>query len=328
MRGGVGCWPSLAGSRGSRPTVGEDAGARVGQSDPLVLLGLDSEAVARAQTSNGTEEELERRVTKNRRPWPSRASRSSSARSRCSRASRSVRAKGDVIAILGASGSGKSTFLRCINLLETPNAGPDRGRGRGDPPEARQAWRSLQPEDPRQLARIRSKLAMVFQGFNLWSHMTILENVIEAPVHVLKVPRKEAIERAEQLLQQGGHLPAPQRLSGAHLGRPAAARSDRARAGDGADRHAVRRADLGARPRTGRRGARRSCAISPTRAAPCSSSPTRWASPATSPARSFFCTKAGSRRRARRSRCSPAPPTERFKQFLSSFTQQERGAAA
>jgi ABC-type histidine transport system ATPase subunit len=116
----------------------------------------------------------------------------------------SVRArKGDVIAILGASGSGKSTFLRCINLLETPNAGRISVGGEEIAlTPGRQG--SLQAKDPRQLARIRSKLAMVFQSFNLWSHMTILENIIEAPIHVLKVPRKQAIERAELLLHKVG----------------------------------------------------------------------------------------------------------------------------
>src|SRR6476659_6965151 len=115
-------------------------------------------------------------------------------------------AKGDVIAILGASGSGKSTFLRCINLLETPNQG--RIVVSGEEIRLKPGKHgSLQPEDPKQLARIRSKLAMVFQGFNLWSHLTILENVIEAPVHVLKVPRKDAIERAEQLLNKVGIYP-------------------------------------------------------------------------------------------------------------------------
>jgi octopine/nopaline transport system ATP-binding protein len=112
-------------------------------------------------------------------------------------------AKGDVIAILGASGSGKSTFLRCINLLETPNQG--RIIVAGEELRLRPGRHgSLEPEDRRQVQRIRAKLAMVFQSFNLWSHMTILDNIIEAPVHVLKVPRRTAIEQAEQLLAKVG----------------------------------------------------------------------------------------------------------------------------
>ena len=116
----------------------------------------------------------------------------------------SVTAKeGDVIAMLGASGSGKSTFLRCINLLETPDAGTVTVGGetiemikdrRGKPV----------PADRRQVERIRTRLSMVFQSFNLWSHLTVLENVIEAPVHVLKVPKGEAIDRAEELLHKVG----------------------------------------------------------------------------------------------------------------------------
>src|SRR5690606_40696080 len=76
---------------------------------------------------------------------------------------------------------------------------------RGDPlgsPENRRGGRI--PADNRQVELIRAKLSMVFQSFNLWSHMTVLENIIEAPVHVLKVPRKEAIERAEAYLQKVG----------------------------------------------------------------------------------------------------------------------------
>ncbi|MEK0083451.1 ABC transporter ATP-binding protein [Benzoatithermus flavus] len=112
-------------------------------------------------------------------------------------------AKGDVIAILGASGSGKSTFLRCLNLLEMPNQG--RIVVSGEEISLKPGRHgTLEPEDRRQVQRIRAKLAMVFQSFNLWSHMTILENVIEAPIHVLKVPRKEAIERAEALLRKVG----------------------------------------------------------------------------------------------------------------------------
>ena len=135
--------------------------------------------------------------------------------------------QGDVIAMLGASGSGKSTFLRCINLLETPNQGRIVLRGE----ELRlKAGRDglLHPEDPKQLQRVRSKLAMVFQQFNLWAHMTVLENVIEAPVHVLKVPRKEAIEKAEMLLDKVGLLARkdyyPIHLSGGQQQRVAIAR--------------------------------------------------------------------------------------------------------
>ncbi len=111
--------------------------------------------------------------------------------------------KGDVISMIGSSGSGKSTFLRCINFLEMP----DRGRvivageeiltksGRGG---------HLRPVSNRQIERIRTGLGMVFQSFNLWAHMTVLENVIEAPVHVMGIKRAEAVEKAEALLQKVG----------------------------------------------------------------------------------------------------------------------------
>ena len=109
----------------------------------------------------------------------------------------------DVISILGASGSGKSTFLRCINLLEMPDAGEVYVRGelirttrdrRGAPVAC----------DRGQVDRIRTRLGMVFQQFNLWTHLTVLENVIEAPVHVLKVPKAQAIEHAGALLDKVG----------------------------------------------------------------------------------------------------------------------------
>ena len=136
--------------------------------------------------------------------------------------------KGDVIAILGASGSGKSTFLRCINLLETPNEGRIVVAGE-EIALAPGRHGSLQAKDPRQLARIRAKLAMVFQSFNLWSHMTILENIVEAPIHVLKVPRKEAVERAEQLLHKVGIFQRrdayPAHISGGQQQRAAIARA-------------------------------------------------------------------------------------------------------
>ncbi|PVA05352.1 ATP-binding cassette domain-containing protein [Thalassorhabdomicrobium marinisediminis] len=125
--------------------------------------------------------------------------------------------KGEVIAILGASGSGKSTFLRCINLLETPNA--------------REVWLSgemmrmtrnrrgeIVPQVLRQVEGMRARLAMVFQGFNLWSHMTVMENVMEGPLYVQGIAKAQAREKAEALLAKIGlsdradYYPAP--LSG------------------------------------------------------------------------------------------------------------------
>ena len=136
--------------------------------------------------------------------------------------------KGDVISILGASGSGKSTFLRCINLLETPSAG--KITVAGETIRMKQvATGGYVPEDIKQVERIRSKLGMVFQSFNLWSHMTVLENVIEAPVHVLGVPKAEAVARAEALLEKVGILERkdyyPAHISGGQQQRAAIARA-------------------------------------------------------------------------------------------------------
>src|SRR5215469_17484633 len=90
---------------------------------------------------------------------------------------------GDVISIIGASGSGKSTFLRCINFLERPNAGQIIVDGEAVKTKTDRAG-NLEVADHKQLQRVRTKLAMVFQHFNLWSHMTAIENVMEAPIHV------------------------------------------------------------------------------------------------------------------------------------------------
>jgi len=110
---------------------------------------------------------------------------------------------GDVISIIGSSGSGKSTFLRCINFLERPNAGEivvD-----GEPVRTKSdKMGNLEVADNKQLQRIRTKLSMVFQHFNLWSHMTALENVMEAPVHVLGMSKKDAREKAEHYLAKVG----------------------------------------------------------------------------------------------------------------------------
>jgi octopine/nopaline transport system ATP-binding protein len=135
---------------------------------------------------------------------------------------------GDVISILGASGSGKSTFLRCINLLETPDDGVVTVAGETLEMRTRRDGRR-EAADRRQLERIRSELGMVFQSFNLWSHMTVLENLIEAPIHVQKRPRREAIEEAHALLDKVGigdkasHYPA--HLSGGQQQRAAIARA-------------------------------------------------------------------------------------------------------
>ncbi len=135
---------------------------------------------------------------------------------------------GDVISILGSSGSGKSTFLRCINYLETP----DRGRVllRGEEVRTKtMKTGGLVPADQRQLARLRARIGFVFQSFNLWPHLTVLENVVEAPIHVSKVSRKEAHERAEAMLHRVGlgdrmgHYPA--HLSGGQQQRAAIARA-------------------------------------------------------------------------------------------------------
>ncbi|WP_297774588.1 ATP-binding cassette domain-containing protein [uncultured Roseovarius sp.] len=107
--------------------------------------------------------------------------------------------KGDVVAIIGGSGSGKSTMLRCINFLETPSSGRIIVNGEEIAMRA-----DGSPADRRQIERIRTRLGMVFQAFNLWTHRTLLENVIEVPVHVLKTPKTEAIARARQLLDRVG----------------------------------------------------------------------------------------------------------------------------
>ena len=110
--------------------------------------------------------------------------------------------EGDVLSIIGASGSGKSTFLRCINLLEQPDRG-DISIG-GEAIAFKTHKGSLVPADMKQVERLRSKLGMVFQSFNLWQHMTVMQNVIEVPVQVLGATRAEASEKAEHFLNRVG----------------------------------------------------------------------------------------------------------------------------
>ncbi|WP_112830492.1 ATP-binding cassette domain-containing protein [Rhizobium cremeum] len=111
--------------------------------------------------------------------------------------------QGDVIAIIGGSGSGKSTFLRCINMLELPSAGSVTIHGETIAMK-KDGHGGLMPADRRQVQRIRSRLGMVFQNFNLWQHMTVLQNVIEVPVHVLGMRKDEAVAIAETLLRRVG----------------------------------------------------------------------------------------------------------------------------
>ncbi|MGJ3263872.1 MAG: ABC transporter ATP-binding protein [Salinarimonas sp.] len=135
--------------------------------------------------------------------------------------------EGDVISILGASGSGKSTMLRCINMLEIPDGGEVTIGG--ETIALKTTRRGVQPADGRQVDRIRSEVAMVFQSFNLWSHMTVLENVVEAPIHVQKRPRQESLDEGMALLEKVGiadkakHYPS--HLSGGQQQRAAIARA-------------------------------------------------------------------------------------------------------
>jgi octopine/nopaline transport system ATP-binding protein len=107
--------------------------------------------------------------------------------------------EGDVVAIIGGSGSGKSTMLRCINFLETPSSGRIAIGG-----EEVAMRPDGSPANRRQIEHLRRSLGMVFQQFNLWTHKTVLENLIEVPVHVLGVPRAEAVARAVKLLERVG----------------------------------------------------------------------------------------------------------------------------
>jgi ABC-type histidine transport system ATPase subunit len=135
---------------------------------------------------------------------------------------------GDVISLIGSSGSGKSTFLRCINLLETPDEGTVTLAGETLRMTRNRKGDSV-PADSRQVDRFRTRLGMVFQSFNLWTHMTILQNVMEAPVHVQKRPKQEARELASRFLEKVGIADKadqyPEQLSGGQQQRAAIARA-------------------------------------------------------------------------------------------------------
>ena len=135
---------------------------------------------------------------------------------------------GDVISIIGSSGSGKSTFLRCINLLETPDSGRIVVDGEEVVVQTDRNGR-LRGADPKQINRLRTQLGMVFQQFNLWSHMTVLQNVMEGPVQVLKRDKAEVEAEAMDTLAKVGiaekHGSYPSQLSGGQQQRVAIARA-------------------------------------------------------------------------------------------------------
>ena len=136
--------------------------------------------------------------------------------------------RGEVVVLIGASGSGKTTFIRCINLLEDIQGGRIRVNGRAMGYRERSDG-SLVRDSERNIARQRRDIGMVFQRFNLFPHMTALENIIEAPIQVLGTPRAEALEQARGLLARVGladkanHYPSM--LSGGQQQRVAIARA-------------------------------------------------------------------------------------------------------
>ena len=135
--------------------------------------------------------------------------------------------QGEVISLIGSSGSGKSTLLRCANLLENSQQGEIKfsgekikWKGSGD---------NRAPADPNQVRLMRTNLSMVFQQFNLWSHMTVLQNVVEAPVSVLGLAREKAEDNAHAYLNKVGigekWNAFPSELSGGQQQRAAIARA-------------------------------------------------------------------------------------------------------
>ncbi len=135
--------------------------------------------------------------------------------------------EGDVVALIGSSGSGKSTLLRCINMLEVPEEGTVKIAGEEIRLTGTGSHR--RPADEAQIRRIRSELGMVFQSFNLWSHMTVIDNVMEAPLRVQKRDKAEVHAEALEMLAKVGIADKadsyPSQLSGGQQQRAAIARA-------------------------------------------------------------------------------------------------------
>ncbi len=133
-------------------------------------------------------------------------------------------ARGETVCLLGPSGSGKSTLLRCINWLERPDSG--RVLLDGEPVGISNGGVVM---NDRELARVRTRIGMVFQHFALWPHLTVLQNVVEAPLHVQRRPADEVRAEAEALLRRVGLFDKkdvfPARLSGGQKQRVGIARA-------------------------------------------------------------------------------------------------------
>src|SRR6187551_3232881 len=153
-------------------------------------------------------------------------------------------AKGEVVVVCGPSGSGKSTLIKCVNGLEPFEEGTITVDG-------------ISVGDRKtNLPKLRARIGMVFQHFELFPHLSVMRNLSLAQVKVLGRDSKTADEKGRKLLERVG-LTSHGKIPRSTVRRPAAARRHRAGAGDGPDRHAVRRADLGARSGNDQRGARR-----------------------------------------------------------------------
>lgn len=136
--------------------------------------------------------------------------------------------QGDVVVLMGSSGSGKSTLLRCINLLEIPDSGTILFDGNAIDISTTSKG-ILTSSSQKQATQFRTRIGMVFQQFNLWAHMTIMQNLCEAPIKVLRQPEHEVKARAQALLDKVGimhkHTNYPAQLSGGEQQRAAIARA-------------------------------------------------------------------------------------------------------